>query len=203
MISDKFYIKELIDINEDNSFSLINDEKKNVATVVILEGQITMYFDNGHMENYGQDFNRLLKDVENLHLDFIKLNNGTHRWKEYNPNPKNRKIGDCTLRSYCAAFNISWEEAFDIASEVAKENSSMIQYVAPQVLVDHFGCEEDENYKKKKKEDRVTVANFAMTHPYGIYIVQLRSHQVAVKNGEYWDTWDCGDKKVTNIYKVV
>lgn len=202
MNSNEFYIKELIDINEDNSFSLINDEKKNVATVVILEGKITMYFDNGNVQEYNQDFDKMLKDVDDMHLNFIKLNNAAHRWKNYNPNPKNRKIGDCTLRSYCAAFNISWEEAFDIASEIAKENSSMIQYVAPQVLVDHFGCVEDENYKKKKKEERVTVANFAMTHPYGVYILQIRSHQVCVRNGEYWDTWDCGDKIVTNIFKA-
>ena len=49
----------------------------------------------------------------------------------------------------------------------------------------------------------MTVNTFAMTHPYGTYIVHIRGHLVTVKNGEYWDSWDSGDKKVDAIYKVV
>ena len=40
-----------------------------------------------------------------------------------------------------------------------------------------------------------------MTHPYGIFILHVHGQLVTVKNGEYYDTWDSGDKKVTKIYK--
>ena len=134
---------------------------------------------------------------------FIKLTADKH-WHEFNPNPKQKKIGDCTLRAYCAAFNISWDEAFDIASEIAKENSSMIQYVSDKVLKEHFECTVDEKYNKKtvKAKDRITVGEFATTHPYGIYVLGMRNHLVTLRNGEYWDSWDCGDKKIDTVYIV-
>ena len=41
-----------------------------------------------------------------------------------------------------------------------------------------------------------------MTHPYGTYVLGVRQHAVTVKNGEYWDSWDSGDKKVDTVYIV-
>ena len=82
------------------------------------------------------------------------------------------------------------KKAFDIASRVAKANASMIQYVSDKVLTEEFGCVKDENYNKKtvKNKDRITVNNFAMTHPYGTYILHVRQHQVTVKDGEKVNT---------------
>jgi len=195
-------IETYLDPTEDSSYSLVNEDGENKATLVITSGNGNIYFEDGQIEEFGDDFEKLLDRVNELGLKFMKLQNGNHRWNKYNPNPKSRNIGDCTLRSYCAAFNIDWDTAFDIASRIAKENSSMIQYVADKVLIEHFGCTIDEEYKKKKANDRMTVNHFAMTHPYGTYVLHVRSHQVTVKNGEYWDSWDSGDKKVDKIYYV-
>lgn len=198
-----YVIESLLDPSEDNSFSLIDENTgDNKATVVVKDSKVGIYFENGEIENFETNFDAMLARVKELDLKFIKLMNGNHRWHKYNPNPKSRNIGDCTLRSYCAAFGIEWDKAFDIASRVAKANSSMIQYVADKVLTEEFGCTVDENYNKKKVKgkDRITVNNFAMTHPYGTYILHVRSHQVTVKNGEYWDSWDSGDKKVDTVY---
>ena len=198
-----YVIESLLDPTEDNSFSLVDETSgENKATVVIKDGKAGIYFESGDIEDFGDDFGRMLARVKELDLKFIKLMNGNHRWHKYNPNPKSRNIGDCTLRSYCAAFGITWEKAFDIASRVAKANSSMVQYVSDKVLVEEFGCTVDENYNKKKVKgkDRITVNNFAMTHPYGTYILHVRQHQVTVKDGEYWDSWDSGDKKVDTVY---
>lgn len=201
-MSNFFIIEELVDLNEDNTFSLVDENRENKATVVIKDKKIGIYFETGEIEEFEDDVDKMLNRVSELGYKFIKLMNGNHRWKKYNPNPKSRNIGDCTLRSYCAAFDISWDKAFDIASKIAKEDSSMIQYVAPKILTEYFKCEIDEDYKKTKTKDRITVNNFAMTHPYGTYILHVRSHQVTVKNGEYWDSWDSGDKKVDKIYIV-
>lgn len=198
-----YVIESLLDPTEDNSFSLVDETSgENKATVVIKDGKAGIYFEDGRIEEFDEDFDKMLARVKELDLKFIKLMNGNHRWKKYNPNPKSRNIGDCTLRSYCAAFDIDWDKAFDIASKIAKENSSMIQYVGDKVLVEYFGCTRDEEYRKTKAKDRITVNNFAMTHPYGTYVLHVRCHQVTVKNGEYWDSWDSGDKKVDNIYFV-
>lgn len=197
-----FVISEVVDSTEDNSFSLVNDKVENMATVVIKDGKANIYYEDGQIEEFNKDMDGLLSRVEELGWRFIKLMNGNHRWHQYNPNPKSLKIGDCTLRSYCAAFDIAWDKAFDIASKVAKDNSSMVQYVANKVLEDHFKCTIDPEYKKVKAKDRITVNDFAMTHPYGTYILHVRQHQVTVKNGEYWDSWDSGDRKVLRIYNL-
>lgn len=198
-----FIIESLLDPTEDNSFSLVEETTgENKATVVIKDGKAGIYYENGEIENFEDDINAMLARVKDLGYKFNKLMNGNHRWKKYNPNPKSRNIGDCTLRSYCAAFDIEWDKAFDVASKIAKDNASMIQYVSDKVLTEHFGCTIDEEYNKVKAKDRITVNNFAMTHPYGTYVLHVRQHQVTVKNGEYWDSWDSGDKKVTKIYYV-
>lgn len=199
-----FTINEVINFEENNMFILIDERLNNKATVVIKDEVITVYYSNGTTEDFGSDYNKLLDKVDELGYKFIKLTNADHRWFEFNPNPKGRKIGDCTLRAYCAAFNIEWEEAFDIASEIAKENSSLIEYVSDKVIREHYGYEVDPDYNKKKvkAKDRMTVNDFAVTHPYGIYILGVRKHLVTVKDGEYWDSWDSGDKKVDTVYII-
>ncbi len=197
-------VKYVIDFKENASYSLVDDEYNNVSTAVIKDENITVYFKDGTLpQEFGQNVNRFMEYINNNDLMFIKLTADKH-WHEYNPNPKGKNIGDCTLRAYCAAFNISWEEAFDIASEIAKENGSMIQYVTDKVLTEHFECKLDDKYNKKtvKPKERITVAEFATTHPYGIYILHMRSHVVTLRNGEYWDSWDSGDKKIDAVYNV-
>ena len=199
-----FHVNSAIDVAENASYSLVNNQLKNVATVVIRDLKSTIYFEDGQPEAHFDDFGNVVDYAKSQGLTFVKLMSGDNRWKEYNPNPGKKNIGDCTLRSYCAAFNITWEEAFDIASEIAKKNSSMIQYVADKVLKEHFGCKVSETYNKKtvKSKDRITVNEFAMTHPYGTYILHVRSHQVTVKDGEYWDSWDSGKKKIDVVYEL-
>lgn len=200
-----FYVNSAIDFSENGVYSLVNENFENKATLVINDEKAKVYFESGAPEmDFGNDYDYCIQFIKDNVLTVVKLMAGNKRWHEFNPNPKSRNIGDCTLRSYCAAFDISWDKAFDIATKVAKENSSMIQYVADKVLTEEFNCWVDEKYNKKtvKGKDRITVNEFAMSHPYGIYILHIRQHQVTVKNGEYWDSWDSGDKKVDTVYNV-
>lgn len=199
------YVNSAIDFSENGSYSLVDQSLENRAMIVITDEKVKVYFESGAPEmDFGTDYQRLVDFANDNKLTFVKLMSGDKRWHEYNPNPKERNIGDCTLRSYCAAFGISWDKAFDIASKVAKENSSMIQYVADKVLVEEFNCVVDEKYNKKtvKSKDRIKVNEFALSHPYGTYILHVPKHQVTVINGEYWDSWDSGDKKIDTVYIV-
>lgn len=198
-----FYVNSAIDFSENGAYSLVNKELNNLATLVINDNSVVVYFESGAPEmEFKTDYESAIQFIEDNELTCVKLMSGDKRWHEYNPNPKDRNIGDCTLRSYCAAFGIGWDKAFDIASKVAKENSTLIQYVADKVLTEEFNCYVDEKYNKKtvKSKDRITVNEFAMTHPYGTYILHVRQHQVTVINGEYWDSWDSGKKKVDTVY---
>lgn len=199
------YVNSAIDFSENGSYSLVNSSLDNFATVIINNENVTVYFENGDPEmDFGTNYESLINFANTNNFTFVKLMNGDKHWKEFNPNPKSRNIGDCTLRSYCAAFGISWDKAFDIASKVAKENSSMIQYVSDKVLTEEFNCYVDEKYNKKtiKGKDRITVNQFALSHPYGTYILHVPKHQVTVIDGIYWDSWDSGNKKVDTVYIV-
>lgn len=198
-----FFINSAIDVTENASYSLIDSTSlENKATLIIKDDEYIIYFRSGAPEMKFTIFDDVIKFVEDNELTFVKLLAGDDHWFEYNPNPEGRNISDCTLRSYCAAFDITWDEAFDIASKVAKENSSMIQYVADKVLTEEFHCIVDEKYNKKsvKSKDRITVAEFALSHPYGTYILHVRQHQVTVIDGKYWDSWDSGKKKIDTVY---
>lgn len=200
-----FYVNSAIDFSENGSYSLVDKSFANKATLIIKDEQVKVYFENGDPEkDFKNNYNDVIDFILDNELTCVKLMSGDKRWHEFNPNPKDRNIGDCTLRSYCAAFGISWDKAFDIASKIAKENASMIQYMADKILTEEFNCVVDEKYNKKsvKGKDRITVNEFAMTHPYGIYILHVPKHQVTVINGEYWDSWDSGDKKIDTVYIV-
>lgn len=200
-----FYVNSAIDFSENGSYSLVDSSLENKVMLVIQDEKVTAYFESGAPEiEFGNDYEYCIKFIKDNELTVVKLMSGDKRWHEFNPNPKERNIGDCTLRSYCAAFGISWDQAFDIASRVAKENASMIQYVADKVLTEEFNCIIDEKYNKKsvKSKDRIKVNEFALSHPYGTYILHVPKHQVTVINGEYWDSWDSGDKKIDTVYIV-
>ena len=34
------------------------------------------------------------------------------RWKQFNPNPRAQRVGDCVIRAICKALDIDWETAF-------------------------------------------------------------------------------------------
>lgn len=199
------HVNSAIDFSENSSYSLVDNSFDNHATVIIKDEKVKVYFENGDPEkDFGSNYQDLIDFANDNELIFVKKFDGDNCWHEYNPNPKSRNIGDCTLRAYCAAFDIDWNTAFDIASVIAKENSSMIQYVSDKVLTEHFMCTLDETYNKKvvKAKDRITVNDFALMHPYGTYVLHIRGHVVTVKDGEYWDSWNSGKKKVDEVYIV-
>lgn len=120
----------------------------------------------------------------------------------YQPNAKDIKDeqGDCAIRAMTKFFGISWVEAFNRLVEYARESQTMIN-----ALPNIKRYMEDNNvpyvsvYKPKAK-NKTTVEAFAKEHKDGTYILYARSgfgtHLVAVENGQYFDTWNCGDRIV-------
>lgn len=41
-------------------------------------------------------------------------------YKYFQPNPCGRSVGDCAVRAIAAAFDVSWEEAFDALTKNAR-----------------------------------------------------------------------------------
>lgn len=203
MAQTTFKINEVIDITENNTLSLINDEIENQGTVVIKDMNVDVYYPNGEHEEYGEDFQKLLDKVQNNGWMFIKLLKGDTRWKEFNPNPKGKNVNDCSIRAYCKANDMTWDEAFDLACRVAKEEKDIINSskVCHKILTEHLGWTLNAESKKVKSKDRITVQEFALSHNYGTYVLHVKGHLVTVKDGWIYDSWDSGQKKVTHFYE--
>ena len=120
------------------------------------------------------------------------------RFVYYQPNAKDieDKFGDCTIRALSKALDVSWLEAFDKTIPICREAQvSNIFDAPPKVrtkLIERLGFTYT-GVSNKRGSTRPTVYSFAKNHPEGRYIANVAHHVVAVVDGKYYDTWDCGD----------
>ena len=47
-------------------------------------------------------------------------------FKEYNPNPVSRRVGDCAVRAVAKALDIDWETAYQILQLTAQSRCRLI-----------------------------------------------------------------------------
>lgn len=119
---------------------------------------------------------------------------------EYNPNPRNKRVGDCVVRALSKVLNKTWQEVYiDLAVEGYK--------AADMPSANHvWGAYlEKQGYEKKILSDRCpdcyTVADFCNEHKTGYYVLATGSHVVAVIDGFYFDAWDSGEEVPTFYYE--
>jgi hypothetical protein len=116
-------------------------------------------------------------------------------YKNLNLNPKKKKVSDCVIRSFALASGKTWEETLTSLYEIAIQQKTI-----PNEKETYTKYAEILNFKKCKIElingHKPTVKSFSELHPKGIYILRCAGHIVAVKNGNYIDTWDSGYKSV-------
>lgn len=121
-------------------------------------------------------------------------------YQYYNPNPRNRIAGDCTVRAVTKALDIPWNTAyFDLCvqgyllADMPSSNLVMNSYLLGNGFSKHVI---DDNCP-----DCYTVRDFAIDHPKGIYILGTGTHVVTVDSGNYFDSWPSGDEAPQFYYK--
>lgn len=117
----------------------------------------------------------------------------------YNANPHRKKVDDCTVRAISLATNCSWDKAFIELSEFARAQCTMpndVLYI-DEYLERHFekvcGC---------RRKNRVTVEEFVIQHPEGIYLITMNGHITCAIDGTIYDTFNPGDRYVWDAYRV-
>lgn len=117
----------------------------------------------------------------------------------YNPNPRNKRVGDCVVRALCKLLNQDWHTVFmtlclygDDAGDMPSSNSvwssylkglGFRQYLIPDTCPNCY-----------------TVKDFCMDHPNGLYLLATGSHVIAVENGDYYDISDTGYEVPTSYF---
>lgn len=110
-------------------------------------------------------------------------------WREYNPNPMSRRVGDCAIRAVAKALGMSWEDAFALVSANAFAMADMpsSDSVWAATLRQHGF------YRAAIPNtcpDCYTAADFAADHPDGTFVLAFGGHVATVQDGDLFDSWD-------------
>jgi len=109
----------------------------------------------------------------------------------FNPNPKQKRVGDCVIRAICKVLDMDWDDVYiqlclqgfkmkDMASSNPVWGSYLKQRGFLQVTIPNT-C-----------PDCFTVDDFCKEHPEGVFVLGTGTHVVAVVDGDYYDAWDSG-----------
>lgn len=111
----------------------------------------------------------------------------------YNPNPSQKRVGDCVIRAISKVTGESWAQVYMgvcmqgyLLSDMPSANHVWGAYIKNHGYVKHNlpdNC-----------PDCYSVKSFCEEHRQGKYLLATGSHVVAVVDGDYFDTWDSGDE---------
>lgn len=109
-------------------------------------------------------------------------------WVEYNPNPIEKRVGDCVVRAISKVLDQDWETTFValclqglMMCDMPSSNSVWAAYLW------HKG------FKKRIIPDTCpecyTIKDFCEEHPHGRFVLGTGKHAVAVVDGNCFDAW--------------
>lgn len=110
----------------------------------------------------------------------------------FNSNPMGRRTDDCVIRAVSMAFNIDWVDAYDLITDAGRKRFDMPEanHVWIGFLLEHgYVLHPIQN----SCPDCYTIRDFCHDHPVGDYIVGTGTHVVAIKDGNWYDTFNSGD----------
>lgn len=111
---------------------------------------------------------------------------------EYNLNPEQKMVGDCTVRAIATAMGQGWEKTYmDLALE------GFCQHDMPSANAVWGAYLRKNGWKRHTLPDSCpdcyTVRDFCKEHEKGNCILALPSHVVCVRDGDWLDTWDSAE----------
>lgn len=114
-------------------------------------------------------------------------------WREYNPNPCGRSVGDCAIRATSIALGIGWEEAYMVLA-----NAGLLMCDLPNSNSTISAVLRQHGFYRSaisnECPDCYTVTDFCSDHPVGTYVLGVSGHVVAIIDGDYYDSWDSGNE---------
>lgn len=117
-------------------------------------------------------------------------------YRFYNPNPRGKRVGDCVVRALCKALDKDWETTATGLFVQSLRDGDM-----PSADAVWGAYLKSEGWQRRVCEDACSVAAFADSKPEGKYVLALGGHVVCVENGDWFDTWDSGDRAPIYYYE--
>ena len=110
-------------------------------------------------------------------------------WKQWNPSPAGRNVGDCAVRAVAKALGVDWETAYVMITMAGYQMNDMPSSNAVWGAV----LRKRGFYRHtvpNECPDCYTIGQFADDHPDGVFVVGTGNHVVTVVDGVIWDSWD-------------
>lgn len=115
----------------------------------------------------------------------------------YNANPLQAYNGDCVVRALSLANEQDWRTTYIglclqgySMYDMPSSNRVWAEYLKKRGWI-----------KAALPECCYTVRDFCEDFPEGIYIVGTGTHAIAIKDGNYYDTWDSGSEQIIYYWR--
>jgi hypothetical protein len=110
-------------------------------------------------------------------------------YQEYNPNPAERRVGDCAVRAVAKALDTDWETAYLmlVSNGFAMADMPSSDAVWGATLRQHGF------YRKTLPDDCpdcYTTIDFIKDHPKGTFVLGYGGHTATVIDGTLFDSWN-------------
>jgi len=116
-------------------------------------------------------------------------------YRFYNANAVNRYTDDCVIRAISCATNKSWDYVYDYLSDIAQYEGTLFD---KRDFV--------RNYLDRTYERLYgiygTVGEISAMFPQNTILITMNGHITCSKNGVIYDTFDCRDREVENVWIV-
>lgn len=113
-------------------------------------------------------------------------------YREHNENPAGKRVGDCVIRAISTALVQDWGRTYVDLMVKGLEMADL-----PSANNVWGAYLRDSGWRRGAPPDTCpdcyNVRDFCADHPKGRFVLACPEHVVAVNNGDYYDTWDCGD----------
>lgn len=126
-------------------------------------------------------------------------------------NIKELKKDDCTIVAVGNALNISYDLSRKLFQSFKEKNNDKIIFnktgmlkLQEMRLMSHVKlvCRSLCKNTLHTRPGGVTVNTFSKENPKGIFLVMCSTHLTLVKDGDIYDTWDCGSSNFVTAYEI-
>ena len=113
----------------------------------------------------------------------------------HNENPLNKYEDDCVIRAISCATGKSWDQVYDYLSDIAQHEGTLLD---KREFVRNYL---DRTYQRLNGIYG-SVGYVSGQFPNNVILITMKGHIVCSKYGVIYDTFDCRDREVENVWLV-